>query len=157
MSKSSNATAVQIANLRKAIAAVPTKLATGATLCLDNTPLNQAQLSQQLEAIVGMMQQVISTKQAWAQAKQALSAARPGNRKWLKAFRSALEACFGADNPVLDDFGFKPEKQRAKATVDELAQKVANQRATKARKESGNDAPPSSGSEANGSAKAASH
>jgi Ribonuclease G/E len=157
MSNANISLAAKIANLRKAIDAVQTKMPSGTTLTLNAKTLAQAQLVEMLEAITEMHQQVVSNKQAWTQAKQALSEARPANKKWLKAFRSALEACFGADHPLLAEFGFEPEKKRAKPTVEERAHQAAAARATRKQNKRpvANGVPPSSATGPNGSATAA--
>jgi len=74
---------------------------------------------------------VRDTRVAYEAATRDRRAKTPASRQHFADIRSAIIGALGAENPDLENFGFKPRKPRQKATVAEKQAAVAKGKATR--------------------------
>ncbi len=111
-----------------------------ASLMLNGAPLSQPQIDAKLKAYLASFAAAEAARQQYQAALAARRALTIEARDFFLQLKKALTAWFGAQNPVLADFGFRPDRPRAPRTAEQQllaaakAQLTREARGTKSKK-----------------------
>jgi hypothetical protein len=93
--------------------------------------VTQASLDAELSADLALFAAVDQARAQWKAALATLKAATPTIRARFAVLKAAVVNAFGASNPQLANFGFKPKGPRKKPTSAEQALSAAQAKATR--------------------------
>lgn len=111
-----------------------------ASLMLNGAPLSQPQIDAKLKAYLASFAAAEAARQQYQAALAARRALTIEARDFFLQLKKALTAWFGAQNPLLADFGFRPDRPRAPRTAEQQllaaakAQLTREARGTKSKK-----------------------
>jgi len=104
----------------------------GLVVSVDNVPKSRDWLLDRVRLELSFMTAVKDAKIAWETALRKRKGRKPGVVRLVNDLLVGLNAELGRKSEKLLDWGFRPKKERRKATSDELKESVDQARATKA-------------------------
>ncbi|HUB06152.1 MAG TPA: hypothetical protein VMB50_04085 [Myxococcales bacterium] len=102
------------------------------SVTIASSSMTSAQISTQIESYESSYGAVTDARTALKQALAAWAAVEPAARQFVLNYTHALKAQFGANNPILVDFGINPAKPKSSKTAAEKAVSAALAATTKA-------------------------